>query len=194
MILGRFKYLVGLLSLAAVHSAYPAYAASDKAPECACLVPMSRAAAPVGSLNGVSGNVMVTQAAGFAVASEGAQLSPGSRVIVGADSAATLQAGPNCMLPLAQNSTATLLAQDQQICVQVTTPQLRQATLTSPEKIYGADMPVDLPVVEEPVPVRGALFGVPEQIFGVAAGAAVLCAIFCDDDDDRRPKPISPDS
>ena len=32
MILGRFNYLVGLLSLAAVHSAYPAYAASDKAP------------------------------------------------------------------------------------------------------------------------------------------------------------------
>ena len=171
MILGRFNYLIGALSLAAAYSAYPAHAASDKPPECACLVPMTQAAAPVGSLKKVSGNVMVTHAAGFATAAEGAQLAPGSRVIVGADSTAALQVGSACALSLAQNSTATLLQQDQQLCVQVTAPQPRSVTLTSPEKSYGADMPEPLPV-EEPVRRVPYWMAIPFIVGGA-------CAIWC---------------
>ena len=100
MILGRFNYLAGVLSVAAACSAYPALAASDKAPECACLVPMTQASAPVGSLKKVSGNVMVTQAAGFLPAAEGAQLAPGSRVIVGANSTAMHRAAAQHRSPV----------------------------------------------------------------------------------------------
>ena len=159
MNLGRFKYLVGVLSLAAAYSAYPAHAASDKAPECACVVPM-------------------TQAAGFAAAAEGAQLAPGSRVIVGANSTAALQVGPACALSLAQNSTATLLPQDRQLCVQVTTPQTRSVTLTSPEKSYGADPVVPLP--QEPVPVVARSVPLWPLLF-IPIG---VCVALCFDDDD----------
>ena len=136
MTLRRSNLVVGtLLALAASAS----FAAAQEAPACACAVPMTVGSTPLGSLTDVEGNVMVTQAAGYAAAQEGTGLQPGSRVILGADASATLRIGEACALDLIANSTATLLPTDGQLCVQLATPQTtaRSSTLVSPQSTYG---------------------------------------------------------
>jgi hypothetical protein len=162
-----------LLALAASVSV----AAAQDAPACACAVPMTVGSAPLGSLTEVNGNVMVTQAAGYVAAQEGTGLLPGSRVVLGSDASATLRIGEDCSLDLLPNSTATLLSTDQQLCVQLATPQTaaQSSTIVSPKATYGQS-------------VDGASgVNVPLAIFGTAVLGAAGGALADDDDDDESP-------
>jgi len=170
MILRSSNFLVGtLLALAAGAS----HAAAQEAPICACSVPMTVGAAPLGSLTEVNGNVMVTQAAGYVAAEEGTGLWPGSRVVLGADASATLRVGKDCALDLPANSTATLLATGQQLCVQVAAPltTARSSTLVSPQTTYGQT---------GQTPPRDDL---PLALFGTAAAGAAIGALLDDGPD-----------
>jgi hypothetical protein len=153
------------------------FAAAQEAPTCACAVPMTVGSAPLGSLTDVNGNVMVTQAAGYVAAQEGAGLQAGSRVVLGADASATLRVGQGCTLDLLPNSSATLLAMDQQLCVQVATPQTTagSSTMVSPQTTYGQATDGD---GDDRLPL--AIFGTAV----VGAGAAALLEDDDDDDDD----------
>src|SRR5690606_19725327 len=122
------------------------------------------------------------QEAGYAVAREGAGLQPGSRIILGSDASAALQAGTACTVPLTPNSSATLIREDERLCVRVTTPQTSAAldqTLVSPETTYGQQSGAE----------RRRGFGFPEGFFGLALATSILAAIFEDDD---RPPPAPP--
>jgi hypothetical protein len=157
---------------------------------CACTAPIPTGSSPLGSLTSVTGNVLVTEDSGYVPAEVGAGLHAGSRVILGSESMATMQVGKGCTVPLSQNSSATLVIADQQLCVQVTTPQSAAATqtLVSPETTYGqADNE------------RRRGFGVPEGIFGLAVASSILGAIFDEDDEcpfaglpaQDRPAPVA---
>ena len=172
MTLRSSNLLIGtFLALAASAS----YAAAQEAPICACSVPMTVGAAPLGSLTEVNGNVMVTQAAGYVAAQEGTGLLPGSRVVLGADASATLRVGQDCALDLLANSTATLLASGEQLCVQVAAPQTtaRSSTLVSPQSTFGQSTEDDDD--DDTVPLA---------IFGTAVAGSIIGALLDDEDDE----------
>jgi hypothetical protein len=100
-------------------------------------------------------------------------------VILGTKGSATLQLGQTCNLVLLPNTSTTLVAKEQQICVQMVGQQKTAgSTIVSPEATYGQS-------------TNGQQeFGPPEILFGLALGATAAGYAFDDDDDEGAP-PVS---
>jgi hypothetical protein len=113
--------------------------------------------------------VMVSQTAGYGPAKAGSVLDFGSRIVVGAKGAASVEVG-DCRLSVPANSSLDISRVENNICLKlVGTEQTAAVPSGSGGGISGAG-------------ARGAVFGVPEGIFaGTALGAALLTATQDDD-------------
>jgi len=80
--------------------------------ECSCVAPAGSAATIVSA----QGRVLVSQAAGFAPAAAGSQLTGGS-VMVGPQSSAVISLGGGCSVSLVSNSDATLSVLNGGLCL-----------------------------------------------------------------------------
>lgn len=76
---------------------------------CACVV--SATARIIGKVESVSGNVRISQAAGFSPVQNQAALQAGATIIVGANSSTSLLLGTDCRVDLTANQSMTLVSQ-----------------------------------------------------------------------------------
>jgi hypothetical protein len=148
-----------LIPLAAMAAASPAMA--QDASECACVTAYQGVGAPTGSVVSSEGDVKISQAAGYSDATTNSPLSFGSRIVVGAQSAARLKVGADCNVSVGQNSMADISRIGDNICVRVRTPETTAS--------FGLD--------------GNTRFGAPEIIFGLAAGASFAGFVFDDKED-----------
>jgi hypothetical protein len=102
---------------------------------------MTQPATSIGSVSSVSGNVLVSHTASFVPAQKDAPLGIGSRVVTGSKSSASLVVGGGCIVDLGANSSATVVRQDQQLCVRVigqeTTASIKSDSLDVRRAEYG---------------------------------------------------------
>lgn len=92
---------------------------AEPASDCSCAAGLASNAAAKGSLIDVSGDVFVSGPAGYAEAQAGQSLPLNSRVIVGPKGTANLRYG-QCQVTAPADSTATISAKGQNVCVEVT--------------------------------------------------------------------------
>jgi hypothetical protein len=76
---------------------------------------------PIGSIRHVSGDVMVSQTAGFGAAKAGEGLNFGSRVVVGSKGSASVHIG-DCALDVPANSSLDVSQVENNICLRVQGP------------------------------------------------------------------------
>lgn len=103
--LGRFLIAISV-GYTATAATINLSAAVERGP-CECIVPESLPGTPLGSITGVSenGDVTISQIAGYVRAINGDGLMPGTRVIVGAQSWASVRLGENCQIVVPESST-----------------------------------------------------------------------------------------
>lgn len=175
----RAHFIFAGALLAAAPTAPVIAFAQEATPSCMCPVALTQSSAAVGSIASLSGSVLVSHTASFVAAEQNAPLSAGSRVVTGNKSSARLLVG-GCSVDLGANSSATIVRQEQQLCVRVLDQQKTAAvggqTLDSRQAQYG-----------QSGPTNGSRFGAPEGLaagaFLGAGGAALLDNK--DDDDDQ---------
>ncbi len=97
----------------------PTSAYAQGAGDCACVVPAALNGQPIGSITGVSGQVQVSQAAGFGAGGAGTPLQLGTQIIVGPLSSALISVGASCSLQIQQNTDVVIDALNSDICVRV---------------------------------------------------------------------------
>lgn len=85
---------------------------------CTCTTPYQGAANSIGSIGRANGDVMVSQAAGYGPAKAGNALDFGSRVVVGAKGAASVNVG-GCNLDVPANSSLDISRVENNICLRV---------------------------------------------------------------------------
>lgn len=119
----KLKSICNVLTMgvaaAIIGMAAPTDAIAQAAGDCACVVPIDPDGQPVGLMTGASGQVQISQAAGFAAGSAGTALLPGTQIIVGPQSSASISVGASCSLQIQQNSNVVLEALNGEICVRV---------------------------------------------------------------------------
>ena len=86
---------------------------------CDCVVPAPTDNSPIGSVVFANGVVQASTSEGVGNASPGTQLFVGSQVTTGAASAARITLGANCTLNLPALSEATMLIENGDICLRV---------------------------------------------------------------------------
>lgn len=175
----RAHYLLAGALLAAAPTAPVVAFAQDAAPTCVCPIALNQSSATVGSIASVSGNVLVSHTASFVSAEKDAPLSIGSRVVTGNKSSANLLIGGGCSVNLSANSSATIIRQEQQLCVRVIDQQKTAAVNGQSLDAHRADFGQQGPSGGVP------RFGAPEWMaaggfIGAGVGAAVL-----DDDNEQ---------
>ncbi|MFB9985599.1 hypothetical protein ACFSQQ_40715 [Mesorhizobium kowhaii] len=135
---------------------------------CSCATAYPGPAKPIGSIRNVTGNVMVSQTAGYVPAKAGSALDFGSRLVVGAKGSASVQVG-DCRLSVPANASLDISRIENKICLKVVNPE-HTAAAVSPEHTGAID------------PSRKFAFGLPEQFFaGALITAGVLTATQDDD-------------
>ncbi|TGP30220.1 hypothetical protein EN828_28260 [Mesorhizobium sp. M2D.F.Ca.ET.185.01.1.1] len=151
--------LAGLVTLVGFGSA-PVFAQDTS---CSCATAYHGPANPIGSIRSVSGNVMVSQTAGYGPAKAGSALDFGSRLVVGAKGSASVQVG-DCRLSVPANSSLDISRVENSICLKVVNPE-HAASSVSPEQTGAID------------PSHKPAFGLPAQFFaGALLTAGVLAA------------------
>lgn len=153
--------------------------AEDVTPSCMCPLALTSSSAAVGSIASVSGNVLVSHTASFVAAEQNTPLSPGSRVVTGNKSSANLLIGGGCSVNLGANSSATIVRQEQQLCVRVVdqqkTASVNGQTLETRRAEYG-----------QQGQARYRLMGAPEWMaMGAFIGAGTAALLDDDNDDDQ---------
>ena len=181
------------ISLLVVTSAHTTIAnAASETHACSC-VAASTVDAP-GKIISLAGDVIQSGKSGYTLASEGADVSVGSHLSVGAKSAAKISFGSSCSILVPANSELTVSLTDNAaapICASITSTGQREASTTifhSNETRYGADLPA---AVSDTVlaPVTEAAtggFSPGYLLLGAAVLGGVGYGIFelVDDDDD----------
>ncbi len=116
------KPVITLLALT-LNSALVANVLGDELSDCACVTTPATSSAAIGTITDSNGDVLYSDASGYAQAKSGAQLVAGSQVSVGDRSAAFISVGKSCKLKISSNSIASLEQEkndDSKICVKVT--------------------------------------------------------------------------
>ncbi|MFD1983369.1 hypothetical protein ACFSOZ_11890 [Mesorhizobium newzealandense] len=157
--------LAGLVTLVGFGSV-PGFA-QDAA--CSCATAYQGPANPIGSIRNVTGNVMVSQTAGYVPAKAGSALDFGSRLVVGAKGSASVQIG-DCRLSVPANASLDISRIENKICLKVVNPE-HTATAVSPEQTGAID------------PSRKFAFGLPAQFF---AGALLTAGVLAATQDDNN--------
>ncbi|AMY00686.1 hypothetical protein AB0V79_27285 [Mesorhizobium ciceri] len=157
--------LAGLVTLVGIGSV-PVFA--QDAP-CSCATAYRGPANPIGSIRSVSGNVMVSQTAGYGPANVGSALDFGSRLVVGAKGSASVQVG-DCRLSVPANATLDISRVENNICLKVVNPE-HSAAAVSPEQTGAID------------PSHKFAFGLPAQLF---AGALLTAGVLAATQDDNN--------
>lgn len=85
---------------------------------CSCTTAYQGAAGAIGSVSRVSGDALISQAAGFDVAKVGSSLGFGSRVVVGPRGSASVQVG-SCSLDVPANSSLDISRVGGNICLKL---------------------------------------------------------------------------
>jgi len=85
---------------------------------CSCATAYQGAAGAIGSVSRVSGDAMISQAAGFDLAKPGSSLGFGSRVVVGPKGSASVQVG-GCNLDVPANSSLDISRVGGNICLKL---------------------------------------------------------------------------
>ncbi|RUW64836.1 MULTISPECIES: hypothetical protein [unclassified Mesorhizobium] len=135
---------------------------------CTCATAYQGPANPIGSIQSVSGNVMVSQTAGYGPAKEGSALDFGSRLQVGANGLASVRVG-GCKLSVPANSSLDISRVENNICLKIVKPEHTAAAI-SPEHTGAIG------------PSGKFAFGLPETFFaGALITAGVLTATQNDD-------------
>lgn len=141
-------------------------APAQDAQQCACLLPAAGAGVPVGEIKAVDGDVMMSQPAGYSAPLKGMPIALGSRIVVGANSSASLLFGGNCPVEMSAGTIAKIDPSQAGVCVSVDRPVVAE------------------PVVEEvtaPESSNGLLLGV---LTAAAVGGGVALVISTDDGDE----------
>ena len=112
-LLGTFACVLGTLPLGT------SVAVSGSADDCSCVTAIAPGLTKIGTLASVKGSVLVRGTSGFGEAKDGAPLTPGAQVLIGAQSSAVVNAG-QCSLPAPANSTVEISAKGQKACIELT--------------------------------------------------------------------------
>jgi len=126
------------LILTASFSVAPAFGQSEsfgQSAGCACTTAFGASDQSTGQITAMDGYVLVSQSAGLTSAKPGAGLTPGSQVILGPNSLATVVFG-SCNLSVGQNSVLTVIDTGVDICLLVEGAG-RQAGSTNPFVLGG---------------------------------------------------------
>ena len=134
---------------------------------CTCTTPYQAAANSIGSIGHANGDVMVSQAAGYGPAKAGNALDFGSRIVVGAKGAASVNVG-GCNLDVPANSSLDISRVENNICLKVVGSE-QTAAGVSPEQT--GQIP----------PGAAANSRLPLFIFGGVAGTAGVLSATQDD-------------
>jgi hypothetical protein len=127
---------------------------------CTCTTTYQGAATSIGSIGQANGDVMVSQAAGYGPAKAGNALDFGSRVVVGAKGAASVNVG-GCNLDVPANSSLDISRVENNICL----------------RVLGSEHTAQID------PGNNNRSNTPLFIFAGMAGAAGILAATQDDDD-----------
>ncbi|RWO20445.1 MAG: hypothetical protein EOS08_21485 [Mesorhizobium sp.] len=147
--------------------------ASAQDASCTCTTPYQGAASSIGSIGHANGDVMVSQAAGYGPAKAGNALDFGSRIVVGAKGAASVNVG-GCSLDVPANSSLDISRVENNICLKVVGSEQTAAAVSSE---HTGQIP----------PGDNNRSNTPLFIFGGMVGAAGILAATQDDG-----KPASP--
>lgn len=150
---GALPFAVALIAASAVMSV-EAQAQND---DCVCYAPLGS----IGDVSQASGEVLVSQQAGFQRVASQSPVSEGSRVIVGPAGSAVVRLDAKCSATLRSTSTAEVVRTDTRLC-------LRIADNQSAGLQPGGSPPA---------------FGLPEALFGTLAVGGLTIGIL---DDDNR--------
>ncbi|TIL84184.1 MAG: hypothetical protein E5Y73_34560 [Mesorhizobium sp.] len=134
--------------------------ASAQDASCTCMTPYRGAASSIGSIGQANGDVMVSQAAGYGPAKAGNALDFGSRIVVGAKGAASVNVGA-CSLDVPANSSLDISRVENNICL----------------RMLGSEHTAQVP------PGNNNQSNTPLFIFGGMVGAAGILAATQDDGD-----------
>ncbi|MCF6118018.1 hypothetical protein L2449_14135 [Mesorhizobium muleiense] len=135
---------------------------------CTCMTPYQGAASSIGSIGQANGDVMVSQAAGYGPAKAGNALDFGSRIVVGAKGAASVNVG-GCNLDVPANSSLDISRVENNICLKVVGSEQTAAAVSSEHTGQ--------------IGAGGNRSWVPLGIFAGMAGAAGILAATQDDGD-----------
>ncbi|MFA6031723.1 MAG: hypothetical protein WC889_02350 [Myxococcota bacterium] len=130
---------------------------------CTCATAYRGPGLPVGSISQVTGDVVMSQVAGYDSAKPGNALSLGSRVVVGPKGSALVQAG-GCSLAVPANSSLDISRVGNNICLKVQGPGQAADSQTTGS-------------------VRRFRFGFPEAFF---AGALITTGVLAATQDDDK--------
>ncbi|TIL41891.1 hypothetical protein [Mesorhizobium sp.] len=142
---------------------------------CTCTTPYQGAASSIGSIGQANGDVMVSQAAGYGPAKAGNALDFGSRIVVGAKGAASVNVG-GCNLDVPANSSLDISRVENNICLKVVGSEQTAAAVSSEHTGQ--------------IGAGGNQSWVPAGIFLGMAGTAGILAATQDDGDGGGP--VSP--
>lgn len=87
--------------------------------ECGCVLPTVPVGSGVGFVESVRGEVLMSMAAGYGKVATGAPIVSGSRIVVGADSSASLRFGSSCTLRAPSWATVLVTARQAGTCIAV---------------------------------------------------------------------------
>ncbi|TIM38922.1 hypothetical protein [Mesorhizobium sp.] len=151
--------------------------ASAQDASCTCMTPYQGAASSIGSIGRANGDVMVSQAAGYGSAKAGNALDFGSRIVVGANGAASVNVG-GCSLDVPANSSLDISRVENNICLRVVGSEQTAGAVSSEHTGQ--------------IPPGGNRSNTPLFIFGGMVGAAGILAATQDDGDGRGGGGVSP--
>ncbi|ESZ10260.1 hypothetical protein X737_31975 [Mesorhizobium sp. L48C026A00] len=144
---------------------------------CTCTTPYQGTASSIGSIGRANGDVMVSQAAGYGSAKAGNALDFGSRIVVGANGAASVNVG-GCSLDVPANSSLDISRVENNICLRVVGSEQTAGAVSSEHTGQ--------------IPPGGNRSNTPLFIFGGMVGAAGILAATQDDGDGRGGGGVSP--
>lgn len=142
---------------------------------CTCTTPYQGTANSIGSIGRANGDVMVSQAAGYGPAKAGNALDFGSRIVVGANGAASVNVG-GCNVDVPANSSLDISRVENNICLKVVGSEQTAGAVSNEQTGQ--------------IPTGAPANNLPLFIFGGMAGTAGILAATQDDGDDRGP--VSP--
>lgn len=90
---------------------------------CSCLAAMPISGDAIGRLTQVQGDVLMTQASGYAAVGAEAPVYPGARIMTGPQASAWLAVGADCALAIPANMTVKVDPVDGSVCVSLEAPQ-----------------------------------------------------------------------
>ena len=128
---------------------------------CTCILPAVLPGRTVGSVQAVTGDVLMSMPDGYGPVRPGAAIVNGSRIVVGAEGSATLGFGASCSIVAPSTAVVVVAPQPRATCVSMQTPRILPGARTGAGSGAGAGAAAVAPAVASAgvVPMAFATFG-----------------------------------